>query len=306
MTYDQRNSLQVNVDEVFVIPTGLRVVAILDGIELFGSDNLNRSFIKALTKSSRTKPVVDKIQSLVEKKEVIPCFLSKTILGFVARKFFTPRSGRATVAFFEPIKTKKIYVLIDNNVNFFAHVSNNYIAAVTVHELIHMSASRSPMSFFNLFKDELVVFYKNLWKTIFSLDEGKINDSEIQDLIRFVFRKLELKRGEITNSDLVRYYSLLGSTFSKVTTLDGETFDKKIREYIVTVKLFLRNFDVFYSIAKKFESIIGPIYVAYKRTFGFKNLNVFCIQELIYPSEVICICSEHGLRAKVTKTIKQI
>jgi len=306
MIYNQRNNLQVNVNEVFVVPIGLRVVAVFDGVELFGSDNLNRSFIKALTRSSRTKPSVNKIQSLVKKKEIIPCFLSKTILGFVTRKFFTPRSQRATVAFFEPVKTKKVYVLIDNNVNFFAHVSNNYIAAVTVHELMHMSASRKPVTFFNIFKDDLTSYYRNLWKIIFSLDKDKIDDSKIQDVVYFIFKKLELKGGEITNSDLSKYFDLLNSTFFEITTLDEERFNKQLRDYIVTVKLFLRNFDIFYLVARKFSNIIGPIYDTYKQTFGYKNLNVFCIQELIYPSEVICICSEHGLRSKVTKTINQL
>jgi len=306
MRYEEVSNLQTYLNEVFVVPTGLHVVARLDGIELFGSDGLNKSFIKALTKSKRTKSAAKKVESLVDRKQIVPCFLSKTILGFVARKFFTPRSQRATVAFFEPVKTKKIYVLIDNNVNFFAHVSNNYIAAVTVHELMHMVASKKPTMFFNLFKPELITYYKNLWRIIFSLEKDKIKDSDVEEVVSFMFRKLELSGKEITNSSLGKYFNVLHSTFSSITTLGEDEFTRQLRDYIVTVKLFLRNFEVFFSLARKFSHIIGPLYSSYKQSFGYKNLNVFCVQELIYPSEVICICSEHGLGAKVSKAINQL
>lgn len=306
MRYEEVSNLSTDLNEVFVVPVGLQVVARLDGIDLFGSDGMNRSFIKALTKSKRTKSVVKKVESLVDKKQIIPCFLSKTILGFVTRKFFTPRSQRATVAFFEPVKTKKIYVLIDNNVNFFAHVSNNFIAAVTVHELMHMVASKKPTMFFNLFKPELTTYYKNLWRIIFSLEEDKIKDSDVEEVVSFIFRKLELVKKEITNSDLNKYFNILHSTFSSITTLEEDRFTIQLRDYIVAIKLFLRNFEVFFSIARKFSHILNPLYNSYKQSFGYKNLNILCIQELIYPSEVICICSEHGLGAKVTKSINQL
>lgn len=306
MRYEEANNLQRDLNEVFVVPVGLHVVARLDGIELFGSSDLNKSFIKALTKSKRTKSVAKRVESLVDRKQIVPCFLSKTILGFVARKFFTPRSQRATVAFFEPVKTKKIYVLIDNNVNFFAHVSNNYIAAVTVHELMHMVASKKPTMFFNLFKSELITYYKNLWRITFSLEEDKIKNSDVEEIVLFMFRKLELSGKEITNNSLVKYFNLLHSAFSSITTLGEDEFTKQLRDYIVTSKLFLRNFEVFFSLARKFSHVISPLYSSYKQSFGYKNLNVFCVQELIYPSEVICICSEHGLGAKVSKAINQL
>jgi len=53
-------------------------------------------------------------------------------------------------------------------------------------------------------------------------------------------------------------------------------------------------------------SVIGPLYSGYKQAFNIKNINVLCVQELIYPSEVISICSEHGFESKVNKSIKEI
>jgi len=120
------------------------------------------------------------------------------IRQFIMRKIFSPKSSRTVVAIFDPAKTKKIYVLMDNNVNFFTYAANSRLALYTIHELIHMFADKKPASFLNRFKPELISYYKTVWKTIFSLDEKKINDKEIEKIIKFLFRKIELNPKQVS------------------------------------------------------------------------------------------------------------
>jgi len=295
-----------HLDELFAPPVGLKVVAKLDGQELFGSEKLKLAFVEAISKSGRAKGSANKIKSLVKKRKIVPCFFEKSIRQFIMRKIFSPKSSRTVVAIFDPAKTKKIYVLMDNNVNFFTYAANSRLALYTIHELIHMFADKKPASFLNRFKPELISYYKTVWKTIFSLDEKKINDKEIEKIIKFLFRKIELNPKQVSNSDLTQYYKLLDSAFSEVTTLQKEQFIKRLRTYIVAIKIFIINFRVFYKSISKFMSVIGPLYSGYKQAFNIKNINVLCVQELIYPSEVISICSEHGFESKVNKSIKEI
>ncbi len=297
---------KVSLDEVFVVPTGLKVVARLDGQDLYGSEKLNQTFLKALKKSGRTKDSIDKLNSLVQRGMIVPCFLHKSLIRFIARKVFAPKSEKAVFAFYEPVKVKKIFILLDNNVNFLTYVSKDLIALVTVHELIHMFAGRKPAMFFNQFKSDLTNYYVNVWQTIFSLDMKKVESKGVEKIIKFLFGKLEKKSQAVSTGDLVQYYKLLDSALSEATTLSKEEFNRQLRDYVIVLKLFLTDFSAFYSVVRKFNHILNPLYGAYKQVFGIKNLNTLAVQELLYPSEIIAICSEHGFRSKVTRAIKQI
>ena len=303
MSYEKGDP-QLN--EIFAVPIGLEVVAKIDGQKLYGSKKLNNKFLIALSKSGRVTESFEKIQDLVRKKQIVPCFMGKSLLGFISRKVFTPKASKTIVAFYEPVKTKKVYVLLDNNVNFLTHASNSLMATLVIHELMHMFADRKPKAFLNVFKSELVSYYKNVWKTIFSLDEKKTNNKSIEKIVWFLFKKFERSIGKVTNKDLLDYYKLLDSSFSTITTLDRKQFESQLKSYIVVLKLFLTNFSAFYNMAKKFVHILDPLYMSYKTTFNIKNLNTLAVQEMLYPSEIVAIISEHGFGTKVNRAIKQI
>jgi len=303
MSYE-KDTLQLN--EIFVVPIGLKVVTKIDGQKLYGSEKLNNKFLLALSKSGRVADSLEKMRDLVRKKQIIPCFMGKSLFGFITRKVFSPKASKTIIAFYEPVKTKKIYVLLDNSVNFLTFTSNSLMATLTIHELMHMFADRKPGAFFNVFKSELVGYYKDVWKTIFSLDEKKIDNKRVEDIVWFLFKKFERSMGKITTKELLVYYKLLDLSFSPITTLDKKQFESQLKSYIVILKLFLTDFTTFYRVAKKFLHILNPLYMSYKTTFNIKNLNTLAVQELLYPSEIAAIISEHGFKAKVNKAIKQI
>ena len=114
--------------EVFALPIGLKPVVKIDGSPLFGSDKLNGSYVKALQKSGRTKAAALKFQGLVEKRKIVPCFLTPGLGTFVAWKIFAPIHIQSIMGFYDPTKTKRIYILISNNANMFAFVSNDFLA----------------------------------------------------------------------------------------------------------------------------------------------------------------------------------
>lgn len=303
MSYEENNP---HLNEIFVVPIGLEVVAKIDGQKLYGSEKLNSKFLLALSKSGRVTDSLEKVRDLIRRKQIIPCFMGKSLFGFITRKVFSPKASKAIVAFYEPVKTKKIYVLLDNNVNFLTYTSNSLMTILTIHELMHMFADRKPGAFLSVFKSELVGYYKNVWKTIFSLNEKRLNDKDVEKIAWFLFRKFERDMGKVTNKDLLEYYKLLDSSFSTITTLDRKQFENQLKSYIVILKLFLTDFTSFYNVSRKFAHILGPLYMSYKTTFNIKNLNTLAIQELLYPSEIVAIISEHGFKTKVNKAIKQI
>jgi len=292
--------------EIFVMPTGLKVIAKIDGMPLYGSEKLNEKYIKALSKSGRTKPFIDKLQELVDKGVVVPCFLTKGIPRFYAWKVFGPSSIKSIAGFYEPAKTKKVYILISNNANMFGHVSNNFLAKLTIHELMHRTASKMKLSFISTFKTELGDFYRELWAQIFSISPKKLPNSIVVPIVGFLFKTFELSTAQITSQHFGKEFVVLQKILQPLSTMPESDFDRQLSSYIEVQQLFIRDLKRFFQLKGDYEQILFPIYNAYKKAFGMRNLSTLCIQELIYPSEVMAISSEQGKKKLSFKALSRI
>jgi len=277
-------------NEVFASPFGLKPVVKIDGMPLYGSDSLNESYLKAIEKSGRTSPAALKFRGLVEKRRIVPCFLTKGVLQFVAWKVFAPVHIQSVMGFYDPTKTKRVYILIQNNANIFSFVSNDFLAKLTIHELMHMLADLKTSIFMNMFSNELAAYYKTFFQMIFSindLDTGKVNK-----ILKFIFMDIERRSEKLTNGTLNKYSDLLKKELSPVSSLTPLKFDEMLLDYFTIIRLYLTNVAKFFASRDKFRHILIPLYLSYRNTFNMKNLTTVCIQELIFPSEVICILSE--------------
>ena len=292
--------------EIFVMPTGLKVVAKISGMPLYGSDKLNEKYLKALSKSGRTKPYITKLKAFVDKRVIVPCFLTKGIPRFYSWKIFGPSSIKSIAGFYEPIKTKRVYILISNNANMFGHVSNSFLAKLTIHELMHRTASKMKLAFVSTFKSELADFYKELWSQIFSISKRKLKPAVVIPIVGFLFKNLELKTQIITTSDLNKQFIMIRKSLLPLTEMYEGDFDRQLASYIEIQQLFIKSIQTFFQLKGDYDHITFPIYNAYKRAFGIKNMSTVCIQELFYPSEVMAIYSEYGNKKMSIKALSRI
>jgi len=277
-------------NEVFASPFGLKPVVKIDGAPLYGSDSLNESYLKAIEKSGRTSPAALKFRGLVEKKRIVPCFLTKGVLQFVAWKVFAPVHMQSIMGFYDPTKTKRVYILIQNNSNIFSFVSNDFLARLTIHELMHMLADLKTSLFMNMFSSELAAYYKTFFQMVFSIND--LDTGRVDRILKFIFMDIERRSEKLTNGTLNKYSDLLKKELSEVSSLTPLKFDEMLLDYFTIIKLYLTNVAKFFASRDKFKHILIPLYLSYRNTFNMKNLTTVCIQELIFPSEVICILSE--------------
>lgn len=319
------------IKEIIAIPIGLKPVIKFNNEILYGSDNLNKKFIKALSKVPRTKSLSKQLEILVNNKKIIPCFFSKSFTDFVAWKIFKskpitiqtyeyeydegnkikgsekkisikidPTKVAHSIVGFYTLEYKKVIIMMSNNLNIFTYAPNNFLSELTLHELIHMVALQKPSEFLAVFKKDLLLYYTNLWTQIFKLQKEKIKESDIQNILNFIL-KLERQTAKINSGDLIKYYKLL-ENLKKYSVLKDKDFIKQLIDYIVIIKIYLKNMSLFFGKIDAYSNIIIPMYVTYKEVFGIKDLTTQCIQELIYPSEIIAIYSEKGTSPKF-KTI---
>jgi len=279
-----------NLAEVFASPIGLKPVVRIDGETLYGSERLNNSYMKALEKCGRTRAAASKLHALVLKRKIIPCFKTKGFKGFLAWKIFAPVHQQAELGFYDPTKTKRIYIIISNNTNIFAFASNDFLGKLTIHELMHMLADQKTSLFLNMFKKELLAYYKELFKMIFSMKD--IDSGRMERVLKHIFMDIERKSASMTMGTLNRYSKVLEKEFSGITTMSQSEFQKTLNDFITIIKIYLVSVERFFKSRDQFRHIIAPMYLAYKRGLSLTNYTTVCIQELIFPSEVIAIASE--------------
>ena len=279
-----------DLNEIFASPAGLSPVVRLDGQTLYGSEKLNESFIKALTKCGRTKGSINTLHALVLKKKIIPCFQTKGWSGLIAWKIFAPRHETGVVGFYDPTRTKRIYILISNNANIFSFVSNNFMGILTIHESMHMLADQKTSVFFNMLRNELIAYYTEFFKMVFrinNIDAGKMNK-----ILKFLFMDIERKSASMTMGTINKYGKVLEKELSGITLMKPDEFQRTVDDLVAITKVYLVSTERFITARENFRHIIGPLYLAYKRVFNITNYTTMCVQELIFPSEVIAMISE--------------
>lgn len=273
--------------EIFAGPSGTTTVAAtFFGVKLYTSDKLKRNFIIALSKTGRAAPAWRGIQKLVKDGTITPVFLTKGIIKFLLKRKPPGLEGDMgwTVG-------DKIYIFVDNHANIFGFASNDELAIVTLHELVHLFAIKYPKKFLGTFKNELIDFYKEYYAVYFSADPRKINDNDIFRLLVFMLFKLKM-----TNALLMEYHQLLKDTIGPHTTLTPELFERNLTNFIILCKLVLtyEAQGLFTGVAKAVRALANvtkPFRTAYEKVFGIRwssQIPLF-YQEIYNPHEVIAI-----------------
>lgn len=298
-----------NITELFAPPIGLRAITVFGSMKLYTSKSLKKNYIKAMNKTEKLKPVIRNVSKLIENDIIVPAFMTKGIVRtFVYRMFNLDRARSADQYFKKEFKnvygfyesgSKKIYLLISNNINIFGITSNDLLANLTVHESAHMLAAKKPRKFMSTFRDDLMKYYTYYFNEVLSL-KGNCSKT-ILFIIQMMFNRFERGK-DISNKDLVAYHSMLMKFKSRSQLEDGE-FDRRVRDYIVAVKLFVKSTSVFIRNMNRYMQLLLPLEHAYKKAFGGYDAGNLVIQELLFPSEVIAVASEISGNKTITKKI---
>lgn len=281
--------------EIFALPFNTYQVASLDGWKLYSSDTLKRKYSESMYNMQRTKNIASDIERMVDKKQVIPCWINKGIFRLAIFKIFAPRSMQSIAGFFTS-QENQIYLLIDNNLSF-GFANNGLLASLTVHEAMHMAANRLRGSFVSLFKDELTNYYSAMYEFIFKTS-GDISKSS-QRIFNFLFKEFEFRANPPIKPFLKKYLKVMDTELRKHSTMSLEEFDKTLLHYMDYIRMYFFQEDRFFSSIRQFAHIYQGLRKGYEKGLGVKGNTSLMVQELFYPSEIICIYAE--LTSKMSK-----
>ena len=288
------------INEFFAVPTGLFEVYEEDGVKFYSSRNLQASFIKAITKSSRTRKVSKEINNLVKRNIIVPCFKSKNLISFLKRK--VSRNVEKSILAYYTRDGGKVIIIIDHNVSLFGTASNDELASTTLHECMHLSAGKKTTKFLSIFKPYLTSFYKEFFDIFFECDSS---DKDIQKVILKIYH-FERNRVLFTNRQLSNYYKFLEDLFITKSRLAEKDFKLRLTKLIVALKLLVSSLPTLLKNVRYYGIVFTTLNRAYENAFKKRNNYSLPIQELILISEVASIYSEMHPTNPVIKKLVQI
>jgi hypothetical protein len=295
------------VNELVAIKRGGGRVVKIDNMTFYSSDRLNDLVEESFKKSSITKPVASKLRELIDRDLIIPVFSTKNMLHFIYRKVFQPTEYEYTSGFWTP-KIRKVFLLIDSNVNVLGYATNTLIAKVLIHELMHVYAHMKPNQYINFFQDELVAFYKTYWGLISGNKE--IPDRNIMNILQYMRKSYDNIKGPNTTIGRMEasYKNIIDKEITPFAKRESEIYEKLIKNFFLALRLyfispmaFRRNYD-----HPDIRSVISPLLITYRDQLNIGIPKLLCVQELIFPSEVIAVFAASAYPNKVYSAIKQL
>jgi len=289
-------------NELFSLPIGMKVEAVVDGQKFYSSQKIKEAFIKSIGSTGRSAGIYKQIKSLVMKKKLlVPCYLTKNMFRFFVHKMIGKAEDKSVLGFYHMIQ-KRVFILIDNTISTIGTAQNDFLASTTMHECVHLYADRMKGKFIKTFKEELSRYYISYFSKTFSL-KTKPN---VVPLINFI-STFEYKRSEQMNKQLSTYYSLLEKILKPHSILSDEEFTKVLTDLIIIIKVYLINFSTFIRMYRQYKHVIGPLDRAYQEAFGKRNKYTSPYQELSSVSEVICVLAEmKPTHSKIKKMFKDM
>lgn len=287
--------------ELFSVPIMLKPTVKIDDVQLYGSSSLDKNYKRAISKSETASFVSDQISKLVSSGRINVCYLNKGIIRVLLWKVLAVHPFRSVLAFFH-LKTGKVYVIIDNNISIFGHISDQLLGRLTIHESCHMSCNANYSGFFNLFSQDLLNYYSNYFKSLFSL-----SDIPEKSLKSFIFSLIKSESQKDRSSKVLTIIGEFLDSLKKGLKGSSEDFDKIRDRYIIVCKAMLGAWDnrAFRDIMDSKE-IIAPLYKSYRTTFGLRTSNILHCQEVVIPSEVVCVYTQVAPKEKIISMLALI
>ena len=91
----------IYLDELFSLPMGLEVEAVVDGQKFYSSQKIKDAFMKSIGSTGRSAGIYKQIESLVMKKKlIVPCYLSKNMFRFFTHKMFGRPEDKSVLGFY--------------------------------------------------------------------------------------------------------------------------------------------------------------------------------------------------------------
>ena len=278
--------------ELFSYPVGemRKVGSGLDGSGIYTSDSMIESFIEGMRDSHKSKSL-ESVVSLIKKEKVIIGYLNDNVISYYAFKLFGDINHNHIGGYYD-IRNGKIYILMDNAINGFGHADNNELSDLLLHEILHMVAHSKPKEYYKIFQKYVDMFYYVFFLLMFNLDQKKTNKSN--DYLHAIhgYSDAAVKRETHGGPGVHKYINkVMLPILSKLTLYSKDDFTWANNVFVDFLHNYFGDISKVRNNREYYNNIGYSFYNAYTETFGGETYDSFYGQELLIPSEIICMSS---------------
>lgn len=278
-----------------------REVVKYDGVDFYTNEKLRQKFILSLMKHTPAKSHKTIIK-LINKKKIIPAFLTSSTFSWYLKNALDPEQDdkMTGVRGFYTRSAKKIFILIDAGYKVLGWVSDRYLAAVTLHECMHMASNSDPKKFLQTNIKPLYDYYSTFLDLVF-ITGTNFDRKNVVKWIDYIY-KFESGKGHLAPKE---YGKLIEDIVKPNTKLDKEEMENRINHIIGhAFKTFNADGARLIGAIRQYINVHRALMYAYTKAFGFRP-QTLAYQELFTPSEVICILAtmELGSNKYVSDTL---
>lgn len=284
-------------------------------IEIYSSPKIEEIIKNRANKSTLLNPIKDTVITALNNKKLIVGYVSKNKYKFIYNKIIKHIRSNSSISLgFYDYLDDTIFILLDENVNIFGKDISS-IDNVIAHEFCHMAARHFDKT--NFFKElnkpfiypYYLAFLRYLYRNLFSIEKEDydkwINNTNTQKYIVKLLKDLQTNeditnRKKRTRTNLVIWTNFFLKSSNNFFT--PEQCSENARMIIDTYlyQLIEQNY------YPEIEKIQRYLLESYKKIGMTKYPYSFTGQELIMPSEIICVSNQNGISSLVAKCINKI
>jgi hypothetical protein len=280
-------------------------VGSIEGNRIYTNDDIKSNFRDIILSQDLLKPVVKNIIRLIDSDRIIPVHVSEGILRKIKKIFSSSTKNHARskygLAFFDHA-TRKVYILLEEVQNVKFWTKEDSVSLVLLHEMQHMSATLLPNAFISLHIKSMVKYYTLFFKLYFDIN---IDKKDALLLAKWLHSRTE--KGKTRNL-LLDYYALINKILKRAG-VEKETANSMSISYMTQVKSYLLTpkkwIDSLMSRSAEPYKLFYALYKSY-RALNILKIDSICIQETVFPGEIICIESEFNTQSRHFSLIPKI
>ena len=277
---------------------------------IYTNEKIKQTFIESISDQDTFKPIMGDIIRLIETDRIVPVhveigLVKRVILFFSKNKRKFAQSNFA-MAFFDN-DSRKIFVLVENITNFNYWMKQESLSLVLLHELQHMTSTLFPNSFMNIHGKYITRYFKYFINLYFGVS---VSDDNAHKLASWLHHKTETTKGRATLTSLTskEYFQILWSMLDPHFE-SKDKLKKAVIDYFNVISVYMQQPELYSHLVHNKDSKMFYMFKCLRESYRSLNIlktDSLCIQEVLYPGEIICIESEFNTQPRHFQLITKI
>ncbi len=221
-----RKDQYVNLTEIFDLsPFGLKnEISTFNGIKIYSNNKIKKYFIDQLDSNKDFRVISNSVKRGLDSKKITIGYLSKSKWRFFiksALKYLINMSPNILGVY--DLQTKKILIVLDDNVRALSGKEIVDIVGILYHELCHLTANFFQKEYFNTFNNIINHFFKD---TINYISKGafKYDAKVLNNHLQYVFNQAEGEQSIFSGSWISSVSTKWDDFFLKYDEKNGKIY----------------------------------------------------------------------------------